>query len=77
MPKKKKSDSKICQVTDGPKGKITCAFIYSSTQNVTGTIKPGETVLKVAEREEVGGLYSNIFWHDATWWLHSAFLEDK
>jgi hypothetical protein len=34
-------------------------------------------VLKFAEREEVGGLYSNIFWHDATWWLHSAFLEDK
>jgi hypothetical protein len=77
MSKQKKNDSKVCQVIDGPKGKITCAFIYGSTQNVTGTIRPGETVLKFDEREEVGGRYSNIFWHDATWWLHSSFLEDK
>lgn len=78
MPKRRKGrGGSVCRVTDGPSGKITCAFVYSSTHNLTGTIRPGETVIRFDERIEPGGPYSNIFWRGGCWWLHSAFLEEE
>lgn len=79
MTKSRPSPGRICRVTDGPSGsKITCAFIYSSTHNVTGTIKPGETVLDLEEiLDGPGAKYTNIMWRSGTWWIHSAFLEEE
>jgi len=55
-----------------PRRRITVAMIYGYAHDVTGSIRPGETVLSLGE---VADPFSLILWRGAGWWVHSAFLE--